>query len=51
MGDKQVDDFKSSFTLYKMKKALGEIATAFDEEKKKLAEKFDGVIEDTRLCR
>lgn len=46
LGDKQVDDFKSSFALYRLKKSLGEIATAFDEEKKKLAEKFGGVIED-----
>lgn len=46
LGDKQVSDFKSSFALYKLKKALNEIAIAFEEEKKKLAEQYGGVIED-----
>ncbi len=45
LGDKQTD-FNTSFALYKLKKELNEIAIAFEEEKKKLAEKFGGVIED-----
>lgn len=45
LGDKQVD-FNTSFALYKLKKSLSEIVTAFEEEKKKLAEKFGGMIED-----
>lgn len=46
LGDKQVDSFQASFALYKLKKALSEIVTAFDEEKKKTAEKCGGRIEN-----
>lgn len=45
LGDKQAD-FNTSFALYKLKKALNEIVTAFEEEKKKIAEKLGGIIED-----
>lgn len=45
LGDKQVD-FNTSYALYKLKKELNEIAIAFEEEKKKIAEQYGGVIED-----
>lgn len=48
LGDKQTD-FNTSFALYKLKKSLSEIVTAFEEEKKKLADKFGGMIEDSNF--
>lgn len=45
LGDKQTD-FNTSFALYRLKKALNEIAIAFEEEKKKIAEQYGGMIED-----